>query len=252
MEINMRKIVNINNDWAFSKVQNPDLTTLPIDWENVNVPHCWNAIDGQDGGNDYYRGTCHYVKKLEKSSLPKAEKYFLEICGANSSADVFMDGKNLCHHDGGYSTWRVDITDYLSDESILAIAVDNSPNDFCYPQMADFTFYGGLYRDVVFIEVNEAHFDLLKDGTDAVFVTPHKAGKTRVDLFPVKACGCDVKVVLKDAEGNVVAEGKTAAEAHTTVKLDVVNPHLWHSMEDPYLYTCEATIVKDEEVLDTV
>lgn len=75
-----------------------------------------------------------------------------------------------------------------ADGNVLTVIVTNAPSDI-YPQHADFTFYGGLYRDVNFIEVNETHFDLLKDGTSGVFVTPHCTGKTRVDLFPVNADG---------------------------------------------------------------
>ena len=217
---------------------------------SVALPHTWNALDGQDGGNDYWRGIGTYNIDLPNPTAGK--KQYIEFQGANHVATVYCNGRELGTHKGGFSTFRYDLTRAMKPEgNVLTVVVTNGVSDV-YPQSADFTFYGGLYRDVNFIEVNEAHFDLLKEGTDAVFVTPHKAGKTRVDLFPVKACGCDVKVVLKDAEGNVVAEGKVAAEEHTVVKLDVANPHLWHSMDDPYLYSCVATIVKEEEVLDTV
>ena len=95
-----------------------------------------------------------------KGSLPAADRYYLEIKGANSSADVYVNGKHLAHHDGGYSTWRVDITDALTDENVIVISVDNSANETVYPQMADFTFYGGLYRDVNIVCVDKNHFDL--------------------------------------------------------------------------------------------
>ena len=140
----LRHIININHGWAFTKDTCPIPETFPADWESVNLPHSWNAIDGQDGGADYHRGTCHYVRTLSRADLPEAERYYLEINGANSSADVYLNGKNLAHHDGGYSTWRVDITDTLQDENLLVIDVDNAPNSTVYPQVADFTFYGGL------------------------------------------------------------------------------------------------------------
>ncbi|MBR4982468.1 MAG: hypothetical protein IKY94_07905, partial [Lachnospiraceae bacterium] len=217
---------------------------------SVALPHTWNALDGQDGGNDYWRGIGTYT--IELPNPTEGKKQYIEFQGANHVATVYCNGKELGTHKGGFSTFRYDLTRSMKPEgNVLTVVVTNGVSDV-YPQSADFTFYGGLYRDVNFIEVNEAHFDLLKEGTDAVFVTPHKAGKTRVDLFPVNACGCEVTVALKDAEGNVVAEGKAAAEAHTTVKLDVANPHLWHSVDDPYLYTCEAAIVKDGEAVDTV
>ena len=140
----MRQIMNINAGWAFSKEANAVPAALPTEWESVQLPHSWNAVDGQDGGNDYFRGTAYYAKNIVKSELPAADRWYLELQGANSSADVYLDGKKLAHHDGGYSTWRVDLTADLKDESLLVIAVDNAPNENVYPQMADFTFYGGI------------------------------------------------------------------------------------------------------------
>ena len=153
----MRNIININENWLFVK----DTTDIALrEGEQINLPHTWNAEDGFDGGNDYFRGSCLYVKTLNKADLPSADKYYLEFNGANSSADVYVGGEKLAHHDGGYSTWRVDITAHIQDVTEIAVIVDNAPNDRVYPQMADFTFYGGLYRNVNLICVNDSHFDL--------------------------------------------------------------------------------------------
>ena len=94
----MRNIINLNSDWLF--VKNTTDITLS-EGEKVSLPHTWNAEDGFDGGNDYFRGSCLYKKTLEKSSLPEADLYYLEFRGANSSADVYVGGKKLAHHDGG-------------------------------------------------------------------------------------------------------------------------------------------------------
>ena len=216
----------------------------------VSLPHTWNALDGQDGGNDYWRGVGTYTISLPDPTPGK--KQYIEFRGANHVATVYCNGRELGTHKGGFSTFRYDLTPaMLPTGNVLTVVVTNGKSDI-YPQNADFTFYGGLYRDVSFIEADEAHFDLLKHGTDAVFVTPRSSGMTRVDLFPVNACGCTVKVVLKDAEGNVAGEAETAACCHANVKIDVKKPHLWQSVEDPYCYTCEASLIKDGEVVDTV
>ncbi len=144
----MRTIVNFNRKWAFAKGIEEIPREMPGLWNFVNLPHTWNALDGQDGGGDYYRGNCCYVKAFSKLDLPEADQYYLEIRGANASADIHLNGKHLAHHDGGFSTWRVNISQALENENLLAIQVDNSPSDSLYPQVADFTFYGGLYRDV--------------------------------------------------------------------------------------------------------
>ena len=168
----MREIVSLNRKWAFIMDDSCVPAAIPQKAYFVNLPHSWNAIDGQDGANDYYRGTCYYVKTIDTPDLPKADKYFLEINGANSSADVYVNGKHLAHHDGGYSTWRVDVTDALEINTTIVIGVDNAPNQQVYPQVADFTFYGGLYRNVNLICVNESHFDLEYYGGPGIKVTP--------------------------------------------------------------------------------
>ena len=251
----MRQIYNFNTKWGFSKEALEAPTTMPERWNWVNIPHTWNNIDGQDGGNDLYRGTAFYAKELEKMDLPKADRYFLEIQGANSSAILYINGKKLANHDGGYSTWRVDITDALEDKNLFVFEVDNSQNDRVYPQNADFTFYGGIYRDLNIIAVSKSHFDLEYYGTPGIKVTPEVVGKdakVEVEVF-VKNEKETQKLVytLKDAEGNVVAEKETPA-SETVASFEIENVHLWHGKKDPYLYTAEVCLKDEEEVLDNV
>ena len=216
----------------------------------VALPHTWNAFDGQDGGNDYWRGIGTY--EIDLPNPTKGMKQYIEFQGANHVATVYCNGRELGTHKGGFSTFRFDLTPAMKSEgNVLTVVVSNAVSDI-YPQTADFTFYGGLYRDVNFIEVNEAHYDLLLDGTQAVFVTPHCSGKTRLDLFPVNADGCNVTVELKDAEGNTVGACGEEAGAHNVIIIDIKEPHLWNGMADPYCYTATASISKGEEVLDTV
>ena len=216
----------------------------------VALPHTWNALDGQDGGGDYWRGLATYEIPLPNPT--KGMKQYIEIQGANHVATVYCNGRELGTHKGGFSTFRFDLTPAMKPEgNKLVVTVTNGTSDI-YPQNADFTFYGGLYRDVNFIEVKEAHFDLLLDGTSALFVTPHNTGKTRVDLFPVNAEGCTILVELKDAEGNVVGTATTPACDHAHVLIDVKNPHLWNGLADPYCYTATATLLQGEEAQDAV
>ena len=127
----MRNILNFNNEWKFYK--NTSDITVTEGAELVNLPHTWNAIDGQDGGDDYFRGTCRYSKTIKKADLPEADCYYLEIRGANSSADVTVNGKKLAHHDGGYSTWRVNISNVIKEENVIEIDVDNAEKNRDYP-----------------------------------------------------------------------------------------------------------------------
>ena len=136
----------------------------------VALPHTWNALDGQDGGADYWRGIGTYTIDLPNPT--QGFKQYIEFQGANHVATVYCNGRELGTHKGGFSTFRYDLTPAMKPQgNVLTVVVSNGVCDV-YPQNADFTFYGGLYRDVNFIEVQDAHFDLLLDGTDAVFVTP--------------------------------------------------------------------------------
>ena len=246
----MRNILNINKDWLFVK-NTTDISAR--EGIKLDLPHTWNAEDGFDGGNDYFRGSCLYIKTLLKSELPAADRYYLEIRGANSSADVYVGAEKLAHHDGGYSTWRVDLTDKLGDSTEIAILVDNSANDRVYPQMADFTFYGGLYRNVNLVCVSNTHFDLDYYGGPGIAVTPTVDGgnaKVEVEVYTTE---------LKDGQSIVYTiydkEEKEIAKLESTdkkVSFEIENVHLWNGRKDPYLYCCEAEIVEGGEVLDNV
>ena len=251
----MRKVYNFNTKWAFSKEATEAPKVMPEKWYWVSLPHTWNDIDGQDGGNDLYRGTAYYAKELEKIDLPKADKYYLELNGANSSATVYVNGKKLASHDGGYSTWRVNITDVLEDKNLFVVEVDNSQNDRVYPQNADFTFYGGLYRDVNILAVNNSHFDLEYYGGPGIKVTPEvvdKSANVEVEVFTTNALDTQkLNYILKDREGNIIAQKETSA-SETKVRFEIENVHLWHGKKDPYLYSAEVYLKQDDEVLDNV
>jgi len=251
----MRQIISLNRKWAFTKEQLTNPAQLPETLYWVNLPHCWNAIDGQDGEGDYYRGTCWYVKQLDREEIPEAQRYYVEVRGANSSADLYVGGEKLAHHDGGYSTWRVDVTEALKNSTVIAIAVDNSPNDRVYPQVADFTFYGGLYRNVNLICVNESHFDLDYLGTPGLAVTPVVDGenanvKTEVWVSNAKE-GQSLRYTIKAACGCVVAQAEQCV-CETVNNAVIENVTLWNGRKNPYLYTAVVELMENSEVIDTV
>ena len=252
----MREIFNLNEKWAFSKEAIKPPVAMPQNWYWVNLPHTWNAIDGQDGGNDYYRGTCFYAKEVQKEELPEGEQYYLEFLGVNASADVYVNGNHLAHHDGGYSTWRVNMTDALTDgKNLIVVAVDNNVNDRVYPQKADFTFYGGMYRDVNIIAVNKSHFDLDYYGGNGLKVTPEVADKNAkidVEVFlSGEKAGQQLVYQITDAEGVLAAETKTGI-SDKQVNLEITDVHLWNGRKDPYLYTATVCLMEDGVCIDSV
>ena len=233
----MRKITNINEGWRFLKAAIPveQAMQYAARGEAVTLPHTWNAFDGQDGGNDYHRGACWYVRELTSEELI-GEKNILEINGANHTAEVFFNGKKLAHHAGGYSAFRVE----LPHPGTLAISVDNRDNTTVYPQKADFTFYGGLYRDVKLIAVPEEHFELLKDGTPGIKVTPV------VDLEK-RTATVTVETWHNAASVEITVDGETK-RVERKAEFVIENVHLWDGVDDPFLYTATAKLPSGDEV----
>ena len=242
----MRKFIKLMSGWNFTDQKG---NRAPVE-----LPHTWNAKDGQDGGNDYYRGTLVYDNHFAKPKFTEEKEcVYLQFHGINASANVILNGESVCRHDGGYSTFRVDVTDKLQEDNSIAIEVDNSVNDRVYPQKADFTFYGGIYRDIEILIVKKEHFDLDYYGGPGIKYTTtvsEKDADVNVVTYineAAKEAGAKVVVELLDDSGNVIADGEGQ-----DVTLHISNVHLWDGLEDPYLYEIKATLVKNGTEVDEI
>lgn len=240
----MRTTTLFNDNWEFIKEG---------EFLKIELPHTWNELDGQDGGNDYYRGSCLYKKKFSKSSINwENNDVYIEFRGVNSSATVFMNGVEVGTHHGGYSTFRVNVSDVLKEENELVVEVNNKKNDFVYPQKADFTFYGGIYRDVYLITTEKSHFDLDYFGGTGIKVTPvvdldKERASVRLAAYTVGTAK-NVKFSISGVCSETVEliDGK----AETTVVIDDV--HLWDGVKDPYLYKLTAELLENGSIVDRV
>ncbi len=260
----MRRRQKLMDRWKFT---GPDGTV-----SEVQLPHTWNNVDGQDGGNDYWRGTCRYERDFDMPEFKKDEELvYLEFQGVNASAKVFINGMPVCSHDGGYSTFRADITEFLAEKNHLTVEADNSVNDRVYPQKADFTFYGGIYRDVNLLIVNRCHFDLDYYGDSGLRITPLVKGKdgavrvqTFLDVYQAKAGweqkeaekSSDFEKLLQDLEIQVEildAEGtKAVCGSGMDCRMTVPAVHLWDGIQDPYLYQAKARLYREGQVVDEI
>lgn len=244
----MRKKYPVQEGWYFARKDCGPALTL-AHGEAVTLPHTWNAKDGTDGGNDYYRGRCWYVKKFHAPELQPGEQLWVELEGAAMTAEVFCNGKSVAVHSGGYSTFRAELTPQLTPgENLLAVSVDNSENDSVYPQKADFTFYGGLYRPVWFLTVPAAHFALGYHGGIGLKVTPE------VDV-PSRRAAVTVEAFTENAENRSVtfsAAGQTITAKVKNNRAEAVftleDVHLWDGVRDPYLYTAAASLDSGDHV----
>ena len=239
----MRKFEYLMSDWRF---------TLPDrEPQTVDLPHTWNNLDGQDGGNDYLRTVAVYEKAFPTPEFnPEKQAVYLVFDGVNSQAEVELNGQALVSHEGGYSTFRKEITQLLTAENRLTVRVDNRPNDRVYPQKADFTFYGGIYRDVKLMILNKNHFDVEYFSGPGIQITPkpvngYKDGQVNVKTWHTGEG--QVQITLLDAEGSEVAAGEG-----TDVNLKIEGVHLWDGIASPYLYTARAQLLVDGEVTDEI
>lgn len=237
----MRSTTKLMKNWQFT---GPDGKTAAVD-----LPHTWNNIDGQDGGNDYWRGICIYKTRFAAPAFDKnTQQVWLQFEGVNASAKVTLNGVEVTRHDGGYSTFRTDVTALLADSNELIVEADNSKNDRVYPQKADFTFYGGIYRDVSLLVVNRNHIALGYLGGPGVQITPTVNGANAdIEVKTWMEGDGEVEFSIYDAAGAEVLTGKGR---DTTVTLERL--HLWDGVRDPYLYTCAVRLVLNGEVQDEV
>lgn len=261
----MRDIVFLMDNWKFIKGDISPEQAIGIAGESVNLPHTWNEKDGQDGGNDYYRGVCWYIKELDCPDFSDKEEVWIEFSGVAMRAKVYVNGTFVKSHDGGYSTFRVNLTGELREKNIIAVSVDNSENRVVYPQKADFTFYGGIYRDVKLLIVPKAHFALGYCGGCGIRVTPEIVDsdgaavseeameRSSVRNYHADVCveawtegapdGSVVKLEILDAEGNSVTEtAASVQDNHVQEKLHISDVRLWNGKKDPYQYILRAKL----------
>ena len=232
----MSETIVLNTGWTFTKEEHS---------EPVTLPHTWNAVDGQDGGNDYYRGSCTYALQLPAIRLPEGGRAVLQFDGVAMTAVVNLNGQKVAEHKGGYSTFRVDITDVLQDTNNLTVEVDNSDNDTVYPQKADFTFYGGIYRDVTLHILPAAHFAMKENGAVPVKVTPVVTDlETRRCEVTVEALVVDADRVCFSLDGQEMSAPVENGTAKAVFTLE--NARLWNGLDDPYLYTVTASLDNGE------
>ena len=264
----MRKIINLNTAWKFIKQDVVNATDRVFDdqpWEDVNVPHTWNAIDGANGF-DFYKGACWYRKEFVIDTLAQGNRVFIEFNGSNSITDVYVNGHHMGQHRGGYSTFRFDITDVIEfgKSNTLAVKVDNTVVEDVYPQMADFTFFGGIYRDVNLVIVNPVHFDLMDYGSQGVYIIQEDVNEEKAVLTMKVKLTNDLDTEKKvrvwadilNAEGKAVAymaqEVVLAAGENRTVEMPVVikNPTLWNGRKNAYMYEAKISLTSFNDMID--
>lgn len=241
----MRKRVLMNDGWKFLKSADNLNSAIAQEGENISLPHTWNADDGQDGGNDYYRGSCWYVKEFELDSVPENKETWIEFRGVSLVGDVYLNGEHITTHKGGFSTFRVNLSENIKLKNTLVIKVDNSYRRDVYPQKADFTFYGGIYRDVYMIQLPEQHFDLDYFGSEGMKITTEVKGNSAVVHWEIWTKNVQDGKEINFQILNIGEKKCEIKNNYSSGSLTIENVRLWNGIEDPYLYEAKATLIEN-------
>lgn len=255
-----RTELTISNGWYFHQGEIAPEKADPASgaWTRVNLPHTWNRYDAFDETPGYYRGVGWYAYGFIPNGQWKDRRVILHFEGANQVAEVFVNGTPVGSHTGGYTAFNFDITRHLEfgKKNIIKVRLDNKHDRDIPPLNADFTFYGGIYRNVKLIAVDPVHFDLQNCASEGVFVETPSVDSARATVVlrgDVVNSGdatraVRVKAVLRDRQGAVVGEAVKAMTLRGGSKnpfrfdgITIRQPHLW-SPETPYLYTAEFSV----------
>ncbi|HTV22095.1 MAG TPA: glycoside hydrolase family 2 TIM barrel-domain containing protein [Polyangiaceae bacterium] len=260
----------LDDGWRFMRADAAGAEAPAFDdagWEGVSVPHTYNAIDGQDGGGDYYRGVAWYRRRFDAPSDMSGRRAFIGLDAANTRANVYLNGVLLGSHSGGFSAFRFDASAaLLPGENVLAVQVDNSDTPDVPPLQADFTFFGGIYRDVHLLVTNDLHLDVLDHGSPGVYLkttdvsadSANLSARVRVTNSGAAPDTADVVLTVLDDAGTSVATLTASASvpAGETLELPlsgtITSPHLWQGRSDPYLYSARVELSRAGAALDAV
>lgn len=263
--------ININSGWRFIRQDVSNAQVAGFDdsaWTDLDLPHTWNNLDGQSGVKDYYRGIGWYRRHCKVADSYSGRHFFLKFDGAFCVADVYVNGNHLGGHEGGFAAFVFDITPCLNvgGDNIIAVKVNNAANTNIPPLSADFTFFGGLYRDVHLLVTDPVQISPLDYGSSGVYLKTTDVSSNSANLqvtavvsnATATAQTVTVRSIVTDAATNIVAILTNVVTLPPTTVSNVVaattiaGPHLWDGLSDPYLYQTFVEVWKGSKVVDVV
>lgn len=268
---NPRAVEDLSPGWRFIRQDVAGAETVGFDdsaWTPLDVPHTWNNLDGQDGGNNYYRGPGWYRRHYTPDPARAGHRLFLKFNGANIVTDVWVNGAYAGQHQGGFAAFVFDVTANLvaGADNVIAVKVNNASNTNIPPLSADFTFYGGIYREVSLLATEPVHITPLDYGSSGVYLKTANVSSNAADLQvtavlsnanPATAT-VQVRAILTDAASNIVAtltnqlQIPPAALSNAVLQTTVANPHLWNGLFDPYVYRVFVEVSEGANLTDLV
>ena len=267
-----REMIDLNPGWKFIRDDVAGAEQSDFDdakWETLNLPHTWNNLDGQDGGNNYHRGVGWYRLHLKTEPAWATKEIYLKFDAASINSTVYVNGKQAGKHAGAFGAFCFDITPLLNlkSDNLIAVKVSNAKDDHVAPLSADFTFFGGIYRGVHLLVLNPLCISPMDDASSGVYINQEKVDGDKADLsvsvvFRNQGNLPQIRSELLDAGGTVVASYELKAWRQTPVRGDAVtvgaatlhllHPHLWNARKDPYLYQMRVSLIDGQTVTDVV
>ena len=256
--------------WEFLKdsaATKPEAVTGVVGWTAVKLPHTWNNLDGEDGGNNYAKIACWYRRDLEATPEMLAKRVVIRFAGANRQAELFVNGTSAGKHVGGFGAFAVDVTQLLhAGTNELTVRVSNEADKDSPPLSADFTFFGGIYRRVDLLVLDPLHVSATDFASSGVRVWASEItdASAKVSVRTLVKNDADagtpaiMAVDVLDAGGASVAykEMPVLMPAWATEPVEcsmtVNQPHLWNGRKDPYLYSVRLKVKRNGKVVDEV
>jgi len=268
---NHRVDINLDAGWKFIRQDVAGAQNAGFDdssWTNLDLPHTWNNLDGQDGGNNYYRGIGWYRIHYTTDGSYTNRHFFVKFDGAFSVAEVYVNGNYLGQHQGGFAAFVFDVTPYVNvgADNVIAVKVNNAFNANIPPLTADFTFFGGLYRDVHLLVTDPVQISPSDFGSSGIYLKTTSVSSNSASLqvtavvsnATLSAQTVTVRTVITDAATNIVTILTNVVVLPATSVSNVVantviaSPHLWDGVADPYLYQTFTEIYADTNLTDVV
>jgi beta-galactosidase len=253
----VRQVVDLDPGWRFLAADEPRAKEARFDdsaWPLVDLPHTWNGLDGQDGGDNYRRGAGWYRRHIFVDASLAGKQLYLQFDGASLMADVFVNGTPLGNHKGGFARFRFDATGALKAgaDNVIAVRVDNGRLGIP-PTSSDFTIFGGLYRGVALLATDPLQVSAMDMGSPGIFIDQHDVDAASASIVvraELENHGAEpqvvaARVVILDAARHVVPGADSTfsvsmgpgASSEVVKPLRVLRPHLWDARADPYLYS---------------
>ena len=269
---NNRADINLDSGWRFIQQDVSGAQATNFDdsaWTSLNLPHTWDIAHGQDGpSTTYYRGIGWYRSHYTVDNSYAGRHFFLKFDGAFLVTDVYVNGSYLGEHQGGFAAFVFDVTPYLNvgGDNVIAVKVNNAANANIPPLAADFTFWGGIYRDVHLLVTDPVQISPLDYGSPGVYLTTTSVSSNSANLQVTTVVSnstglaqtVTVRAVVTDAASNIVAMLSNivtlpaGSVSNVVASTAIANPHLWNGLTDPYLYQTFVEVWNGTNAVDVV